>query len=218
MKIILFGAPGVGKGTQAKILATHFNIPHISTGDILRVAIKDETELGKKAEQFMNAGNLVPDEVMFGIVREGLANPNFEKGFILDGYPRTLPQAIELDNIFNDLNFKKPIVINFNVDEQKIINRLNDRLSCKNCSKVFSQKLDNISLNDKCNKCGGDLFQREDDKPETVKRRLKVYSELTEPVKNFYLEKNLLHNIDGDGGIDLIQNKLREQINILTKK
>lgn len=209
MNIILFGAPGVGKGTQAKILAGFLNIPHISTGDILRQAIKESTELGIKAQQFMNAGNLVPDEVMIGIVREGLTKPEFKNGFILDGFPRTVPQAEELSKIFKLLNFDLPKVLNIKVDEKQIIERLSDRFSCKNCSKVFSHKLDKININDKCTNCGGELIQREDDKAETVERRLQVYRELTEPVQSYYHNQNLLFNVDGSGEIDEVQVRLR---------
>ncbi len=215
MKLILFGAPGVGKGTQAKILATQYKIPHISTGDILRLAIKDGTQLGIKAQGFMDVGNLVPDEVIIGVVREGLAKPIYQNGFILDGFPRTLPQAEDLDKIFRTLNIKLPFVLNIYVNESIIISRLSDRYSCKNCSKVFSHKLDRVTINDKCISCGGDLFQREDDKQEAVTRRLQVYRDLTEPVKNYYQKQNLLYDVDGDGEIVVVQKRITELLNKL---
>lgn len=208
MNIILFGPPGVGKGTQAKILSHVYHIPHISTGDILREAIKAETPLGIKAKVLMDRGNLVPDDVMIGMVTELLASDRCKNGFILDGFPRTVGQASALDVIFGKMEIKKFKVINIDVDKTLIIERLTDRFLCAQCGKIYNSTIDKFKAGDKCFKCGGMIFQRDDDKPETVKKRLEIYFETTEPVKKYYEQTHTVINVDGVGEIEEITQRL----------
>jgi len=195
MNIILFGAPGVGKGTQAKILSHIYHIPHISTGDILRDAIQENTPLGREAKQYMDRGNLVPDDIMIGLVRNVLETDRCKNGFVLDGFPRTIQP------IFDELHIRLDNVINIDVDEKEIIERLSRRIVCKSCGKIYNSELDHFNTADRCFKCGGELTQRSDDRPETVRERLKVYWTETKPVKEFYERMGILHDVDGVGGI-----------------
>jgi adenylate kinase len=208
MNIILFGPPGVGKGTQAKILSHVYHIPHISTGDILREAIKAETPLGIKAKVLMDRGNLVPDDVMIGMVTDLLASDRCKNGFILDGFPRTVGQASALDTIFAKMGIKKFKVINIDVDKTLIIERLTDRFLCAQCGKIYNSTIDKFKAGDKCFKCGGMIFQRDDDKPETVKKRLEIYFETTEPVKKYYEQTHAVINVNGVGEIEEITQRL----------
>jgi adenylate kinase len=208
MNIILFGPPGVGKGTQAKILSHVYHIPHISTGDILREAIKAETPLGIKAKVLMDRGNLVPDDVMIGMVTDLLASDRCKNGFILDGFPRTVGQARALDTIFAKMEIKKFKVINIDVDKALIIERLTDRFLCAQCGKIYNSTIDKFIAGDKCFKCGGMIFQRDDDKPETVKKRLEIYFETTEPVKKYYEQTHTVINVNGVGEIEEITQRL----------
>lgn len=208
MNIILFGAPGVGKGTQAKILSHVYHIPHISTGDILREAIKAESPLGKKAAEYIDHGNLVPDDVMIGLVRELLSSDRCKNGFILDGFPRTVVQARALDGIFGELRITKYKVINIDVDRSIIIERLTDRFLCAQCGKIYNRSIDKFQAGDKCFKCGGTVYQRDDDKPETVRKRLDIYDISTEPVKRYYQKTHGLFDINGVGEIDEITQRL----------
>lgn len=215
MHIILYGAPGVGKGTQAKILSHIYHIPHISTGDILRENIKNRTPLGIKAKQFMEGGNLVPDEVMIGMIKDIIGSDRCKSGFILDGFPRTVAQAEALNIILAELQITDYRVINFNVPEDVIISRLSDRYVCVKCGKIYNYSIDKFKAGDKCFKCGGNIYQRDDDRPETVKNRLSVYHTSTEPVKQYYTQTGRLINIDGLGEIDEITLRL---LNALQKK
>jgi len=214
MHLILFGPPGAGKGTQAKILSQKFNVPHISTGDMLREAVAKKTELGLKAKSIMEAGQLVPDEIMIGIVRETLESEMCKNGFILDGFPRTVEQAKTLDQIFSELNIIDVVILDFNIDEEEIIRRVTNRRSCKNCGSLFNllyDKLDNV-----CPKCGavGTIYQRDDDKEEVVRKRIEVYKNSTLPVKNYYKENNACFiSIDGFGEIEQITQKILEKLN-----
>ncbi|MDP1678370.1 MAG: adenylate kinase [Bacteroidota bacterium] len=208
MNIILFGAPGVGKGTQAKILSHVYHIPHISTGDILREAIKAETPLGIIAKGLMDHGNLVPDDLMIILVNDLLSSDRCKNGFILDGFPRTVAQAKALDTIFSQLNIHKFKVINIDVDPKMIIERLTDRFLCAQCGKIYNFTLDKFKAGDKCFKCGGMIFQRDDDKPETVKKRLDIYYRTTEPVKKYYQQTRALLDVNGVGEIDEITQRL----------
>ena len=201
MKIILFGAPGVGKGTQAKILSHIYHILHISTGDILREAIEEQIPLGLKAKEYMDQGNLVPDDLMVALVKHVLSSDLCKNGFVLDGFPRTLAQAKALQPIFNELHIKLDKVINIDVDEKEIIERLSKRIVCKGCGKIYNSDIDHFGTADKCFKCSSELHQRNDDKPETVKERLRIYRKETEPVKMFFEGQGLLHNINGTGDI-----------------
>ncbi len=209
MNIILFGAPGVGKGTQAKILSHIYHIPHISTGDILRDAINEQTPLGIKANEYMSRGKLVPDDVMIGLIKDILQTDRCKNGFILDGFPRTVAQARALHPIFKELHIKVNKVINLDVDEEAIIDRLSKRLVCKSCGKIYNSEIDHFNAADKCFKCGGELRERGDDTPETIRKRLEVYRSETEPVKKYYEKLGLLRNVNGIGEIvDIIQRLL----------
>lgn len=193
MKFILLAAPGAGKGTQAELLSKHFNIPTISTGAILRRNISEETELGKVASQYINDGNLVPDEVMIGIVEKRLTEDDCKNGFILDGFPRTIAQAEALDN--SGIGIDK--VLNIEVPDEKIIARLSGRLECKSCGATFHTLYRVPKEAGKCDNCGGELTTREDDKPETVKSRLQTYHTQTEPLKVFYEKQGKLRTAYG---------------------
>ena len=198
MKIILLGAPGAGKGTQAEVISTHYDIPQISTGNILKEAVRNETELGLKAKSFMDAGALVPDEVVIGIIKERLQRDDCAKGFILDGFPRTVPQAEALDK----MGITMDKVIDIEVSDSLIEGRMTGRRVCEKCSASY-HVVNNPSKNgDLCDKCGGKLIIRKDDKPETVKERLRVYHELTEPLKSYYQSKGILAEIPGEGTVE----------------
>jgi adenylate kinases len=196
MKIILFGPPGVGKGTQAKLLVEEFHSVHISTGDLLREAVKNKTILGLKAKSFMDAGNLVPDDVVVGLIEEVLKSDEARENFILDGFPRTLPQANALDALFEKLGVRLDSVISFEVDNEEIIDRLNQRRLCRDCGRIYT--LARIGADLKvCPQCGGEVYQRDDDKPEPVRRRLEVYQQQTKPLIDYYRKTNRLVPING---------------------
>jgi adenylate kinase len=196
MKIILFGPPGVGKGTQAKLLVEEFRSAHISTGDLLREAVKNKTILGLKAKSFMDAGNLVPDDVVIGLIEEVLRSEDARENFILDGFPRTLPQASALDALFEKLGIRLDSVISFEVDNEEIIDRLNQRRLCRGCGRIYT--IARISADLKvCPQCGGEVYQRDDDKPDPVRRRLEVYQQQTRPLIDYYRKTNRLIPIDG---------------------
>ena len=208
MKIILFGPPGVGKGTQAKLLVEEFHCPHISTGDLLREAVKNQTPLGTKAKSFMDAGNLVPDEVVIGLIEEVLHSEEAAESFILDGFPRTLPQAQALDALFERLGVELDCVISFDVDPEEIIRRLDRRRMCRQCGHIYP--LDQLKDAARCRKCGGELFQRDDDKPETVRRRLQVYQQQTRPLIDYYRQTERLMSIDGMQEVGFVHKLLLE--------
>jgi adenylate kinase len=209
MRLILFGPPGVGKGTQAKLLSEEFAIPHISTGDMLRAAVSAGSDLGKKAKDIMDAGQLVPDDIMIGIVREVLTSPRVKNGFILDGFPRTLAQARALSDLFNELSITDCRVLNFEVDDEEIIHRLANRLICEKDGKIFSMDTDGVTPGSRCPQCGGKLVQRDDDKEETVRHRLKVYQTSTAPVIEHFKANGLVLTIDGTGSIDVVNREIK---------
>jgi adenylate kinase len=200
MKIILFGPPGVGKGTQAKLLVEEFHSAHISTGDLLREAVKNKTTLGLKAKAYMDAGDLVPDDVVIGLIEEVLKSDEARGNFILDGFPRTLPQAHALDALFDRLGIKLDCVISLEVDNEEVINRLDQRRLCRGCGRIFTIARIGSDLK-VCPQCGGELYQRDDDKPEPVRRRLVVYQQQTEPLIGYYHETGRLVPINGMGEI-----------------
>lgn len=195
------GLPGAGKGTEAEQIVEKYNIPHISTGDMFRAAMKNNTELGKKAKSFMDNGDLVPDEVTNGIVRERLAEDDAKNGFLLDGFPRTVEQAEELENILNDLGTELDAVINIEVDKDVLMKRLTGRWICRTCGKTYHEIYNPPKVPGKCDLDGGELYQRDDDKKETVEKRLNVNMKQTKPLLDFYSEKGKLHNINGEQDI-----------------
>jgi adenylate kinase len=209
MNLILLGPPGAGKGTQAKKMVDVYGIPQISTGDMLREAVKNQTQLGMEAKKFMDAGQLVPDEVVIGLVKERMTKPDTDKGFMLDGFPRTVPQAEELDKVLADLN--KPIdhVISIEVANEELMGRLTGRRTCKACGAGFHVIFDPPKEEGKCDKCGGELYQRDDDNEATVSNRLKVYDSSTKPLIDYYQGKGLLRPVDGVGAIDDIFGRVK---------
>ena len=198
MKLIILAAPGAGKGTQAEILSKHYEIPTISTGAILRKNIADETELGKIAAQYINDGKFVPDDVMIGVVKKRLTEEDCNKGFILDGFPRTINQAQALDE--SDIKIDK--VLTIEVDDEKIVERLAGRLECKKCGSSYHRQHKKPAVEGICDNCGGALTVREDDKPEIIRERLETYYKQTEPLKKFYADKNMLRTAIGQESIE----------------
>lgn len=192
------GLPGAGKGTQAEQIVEKYNIPHISTGDMFRAAMKNNTELGRKAKSFMDNGDLVPDEVTNGIVRERLSEDDAKDGFLLDGFPRTVEQAQELENILSDLGTELDAVINIDVEKDVLMKRLTGRWICRTCGKTYHEIYNPPKVPGKCDLDGGELYQRDDDKKETVEKRLNVNMKQTMPLLDFYSEKGKLHNINGE--------------------
>ena len=197
MKLILLGAPGAGKGTQAEVICKHLGIPAISTGNILREALKSGTEMGLKAKAFMDAGQLVPDEIVIGIIKDRLAEEDCKNGFILDGFPRTIPQAEALDAALAKLNDKIDYAINVEVPDDNIINRMGGRRACVGCGATYHVVFNAPKLEDTCDSCGEKLILRDDDKPETVKKRLDVYHEQTQPLIDYYKKAGALREVDG---------------------
>lgn len=204
MRAILMGPPGAGKGTQAAGLIEKYQIPHISTGDMFRSAIKAGTPLGLKAKQFMDAGSLVPDEVTIGIVAERLAEKDCATGFLLDGFPRTIAQADALDKILVDLKMKLDGVLNIEAAEVKLIERLTGRRICRQCGATYHMVFNPPSAEGVCDKCGGELYQRSDDTLETAKNRLDVYNLQTQPLIKYYQRKGILKKINGDQDISKV--------------
>lgn len=208
MKLILLGPPGAGKGTQAKMLTETFSIPQISTGDILRAAVKDGTAMGLKAKEYMNAGELVPDAVVVGIVRDRLQESDCLNGFILDGFPRTVAQADALHDSLREMSKELDRVISLNVDAEALVERLTGRRTCKECGRGYHVKFDPSRALGVCDACGGTLFQRDDDQEETIRKRLQVYVEQTAPLISYYREAGVLLELDGMQPIALVQEKM----------
>lgn len=200
--LVLMGLPGAGKGTQAEKIVEKYNIPHISTGDMFRAAIKEGTELGMKAKKFMDEGQLVPDEVTIGIVRERLAKPDCKKGFLLDGFPRTVPQAEALDNILNEMNRSIDYVIHIDVDREILMERLTGRRICRDCGATYHLVFNPPKQANVCDKCNGELYQRDDDNEETVANRLEVNINQQQPLLDYYEKKGVLKTIDGSRKIE----------------
>ena len=197
MKIIMLGAPGAGKGTQAQMIADKYNIPHISTGDIFRANIKNGTELGKKAKEFMDKGLLVPDELTVELLLDRVANEDCKDGYVLDGFPRTIPQADVLDTELTKLGDKVDFAINVDVPDENIVRRMSGRRACLKCGATYHIEHIPPKQEGICDKCGSELVQRQDDKPETVQNRLSVYHEQTQPLIDYYEKKGILKTVDG---------------------
>ncbi len=210
MRLIMLGAPGSGKGTQAKFIVKQYNIPQISTGDLLRAAVKEATELGIKAQEYMNLGNLVPDDLVLLLLKERISQDDCSDGFVLDGFPRNSAQAKALEDI-TDVD----LVISIGVDYDLLVERITGRRTCKNCGAIFHIQYQPPQEKNICDKCSGNLYQREDDTEETVKRRLNTYEKETEPLIEYYVNLNILETIISDGTIDEMHQKV---VNLLKKK
>jgi adenylate kinase len=211
-RVVLLGPPGAGKGTQAKLLQEEFAACQISTGDILRQAVAQQTPLGQEAAQYINRGGLVPDDVIVNLVAERLKQTDCEKGFILDGFPRTIAQAESLDAILKRMNLSLNGVLSVQVPEQVIIERLAGRRTCKSCGALSHVVFNPPKKAGVCDRCGGELFQRDDDREETIAHRLKVYESQTAPLADYYRERGLLRAIDGVGAIDQIRARVNEAL------
>lgn len=197
MKIIMLGAPGAGKGTQAKMIADKYSIPHISTGDIFRANIKNNTELGRKAKTYMDQGLLVPDELVVDLIMDRFKEPDCVNGYVLDGFPRTIPQAEALDNALNSIGEKVDYAINVEVPDENIVTRMSGRRACVGCGSTYHIVYNPTKTENICDRCGKELILRDDDKPETVQKRLKVYHEQTQPLINYYEKKGVMKEVDG---------------------
>ena len=206
-RVVLLGAPGAGKGTQAKMLIERFKIPQISTGDILRKAVADGTPLGKEAKVIMDSGGLVSDKIVLGLVEERLKQPDCKNGFILDGFPRNTAQAEALDKILSGSNMPLTVALNIDVDLNDLLKRLTGRRTCKSCQQMYNIYFSAPKKEGICDKCGGELFQRDDDKEATIKKRLDVYQQQTAPLINYYSKKNIMKTVMGVGSIDDIFKK-----------
>ena len=205
MKIIMLGAPGAGKGTQAKQIAAKYNIPHISTGDIFRANIKAQTPLGVKVKAIIDSGSLVSDELTFELVKDRLAQDDCKNGYILDGFPRTIPQAEMLEGLVSDVK-----VVNFEIKDEIVIKRLSTRRVCKACGANYNVLTLKPKVEGICDKCGGELYQRDDDKQESILHRMDVYREQTEPLINFYKEKGKITDLDASIETDILLGKFKE--------
>ncbi len=208
MRLILLGPPGSGKGTQANMLQEKFNIPKISTGDILRAAVEDNTDLGKQAKSFMDKGELVPDEIVIDLIKERIVEPDCEAGYILDGFPRTIVQAEKLGETLVAMDREIDLVVDLEVDPEELLIRLAGRSTCKNCGAMFHQTSHPPKAAGVCDECGGKLYQRNDDNKETIVKRLEVYNKETAPLKDFYREQGKLKSVQGRGGMEEIFSKL----------
>ncbi|MCP9442491.1 MAG: adenylate kinase [Nitrospira sp.] len=208
MNLVFLGAPGVGKGTQADKLAAQFGMRKISTGDLLREAVRKGTELGREAKSYMDQGRLVPDSVVIGLVKETLAGSDTGNGFILDGFPRTVPQAQALEQVLDEQGIRLDRVINFRASRDEIVKRLGGRRSCPICQATFHLQFSPSQRGDFCDRCGGKLVQRSDDQQEAIETRLKVYDEQTAPLISFYDQKKILSHLDSVGSIDAVYESL----------
>ena len=212
MKLILLGAPGAGKGTQAEIISEKYNIPTISTGNIIRAALKNGTEMGLKAKSYIDAGELVPDNVVIGIIKERLSEADCKEGYILDGFPRTIPQAVALD----DMGFVIDAALSIEVEDSEIVKRMSGRRVCEKCGASYHTEFKKPEVEGVCNLCGGKLVIRKDDEPETVKNRLNVYHEQTEPLKDFYKSCGKLIMVKGQDKVEdttrLVLDALENQV------
>jgi adenylate kinase len=208
MRLILVGPPGAGKGTQAVALAAHYKIPHISTGDIFRANLKNGTELGKKAQSFMDRGELVPDSVTNEMVKDRLGNSDVINGFLLDGFPRNTNQAEVLDAILIEKKMPLDAALELSIDNSEIVKRLSGRRTCRNCSATFHKDFEKPKVDGVCDKCNSELYQREDDKEEVITRRLEIYAQQTEPIISYYKNAGILKNISAIGDVSEITQKV----------
>jgi adenylate kinase len=212
MRMILMGPPGAGKGTQAKVLAQRFGIPHISSGDLLRDAAKRRTPMGVQAKRYMDRGDLVPDNILLGAIEERLHEPDCATGFILDGFPRTLAQAEALDKMLAGMGGKLENVISINVPRDEVVKRISGRRTCRNCGALYHVIFDPPTNPGTCNKCNAELFQRDDDQEDTVLARLEVYQRATAPLLDAYRRASVLREVDGIGSQDQVLARVLEQV------
>jgi len=201
MRLILLGPPGCGKGTQAKLLVERLKVPQVSTGDMLREAVKAGTPLGLEAKQYMDRGALVPDAVIIGLVRERLRNPDCNRGYILDGFPRTVAQAEALEQTLRELNGSLDHVVSLEVAAEDVVGRIAGRRTCRNCGAMYHLRFSPSKVEERCDACGGPTYQRDDDREDTVRRRLSVYADQTAPLLSFYESRGLLRRVGGTGEI-----------------
>ena len=202
MRLVLVGPPGAGKGTQAQFIASHFVIPKISTGDIFRANVSEGTELGVEAKKYMDAGDLVPDEVTIGMVKDRLAQEDAGDGFLLDGFPRTVRQAEVLDEMLAGMNGGLDVVLELVVDDDEVVRRLSGRRTCRRCGHVWHLDFDPPAKAGVCDRCGGELFQRDDDSEDTIRHRLEVYADQTSPLIGYYGDRGLLRGVDATGPVE----------------
>ena len=210
MRLIFLGPPGAGKGTQAEYITDDYNVVQLSTGDILRENRKQGTDLGKKAQEYMDKGELVPDDIIVDMIREELKKPELKSGYLLDGFPRTVPQAEELDKILDDLNQELDVVLVLEVPDDELVKRLTARRVCRNCGKSYHLIFKPPIKDEICDVCGGELYQRDDDKEETVRNRLKVYKDQTEPLIGYYNDKGIARKINGLGKPDEVYSRIKD--------
>jgi adenylate kinase len=214
MIIVMFGPPGAGKGTQAALLGERLGIPHIATGDLFREALNEKTKLGLTAKAYMDRGALVPDEVTVAMVRERLQEPDAERGFILDGFPRTIEQAKALEGLLAETGKAVDVALFIDAEEEELVRRLSSRWTCRNCQAVYNVISNPPREEGKCDICGGELYQRADDEPETVRNRILVYREQTSPLIDYYRELGLLVTIESEGGIEHVQEKILHALQV----
>lgn len=212
MNLVFLGPPGAGKGTQAERISEKYGIAHISTGDIFRENIKKGTELGRKAKEYMDRGELVPDEVVIAIVREALSGEECARGFLLDGFPRTVAQADALEKMLEEIGRPLDRVVNLSVPDQVVVERLTARRTCRNCGRNYHLMFNPPKVDGVCDACGGELYQRDDDREETVRARLEEYRRKTQPLIDYYREKGLLVEVAGDGGIDEVTEAIQDAL------
>ncbi|MPZ62677.1 MAG: adenylate kinase [Propionibacteriales bacterium] len=212
MRLILVGPPGAGKGTQAKFLSRHYGIPHISTGDIFRANVAAQTPLGLEAKRHMDGGNLVPDEITIAMVRDRLSEGDTSGGFLLDGFPRTLAQAAALDSMLVEMDTPLDAVLEFQVDDEEVVIRLAGRRTCQKCGHIWHVKFDPPAEEGVCDLCGGELIQRDDDRPETIRRRLEVYEEQTSPLVDYYAKAGLLVSISASASVEEVTDRAVEAL------
>ena len=202
MRLVLVGPPGAGKGTQAQFIASHFAVPKISTGDIFRTNVSDGTDLGLEARKYMDAGDLVPDEVTIGMVKDRLSHDDTSEGFLLDGFPRTVQQAVVLDDMLAAHDVGLDVVLELVVDDEEVVRRLSGRRTCRRCGHVWHLDFDPPATEGVCDRCGGELFQRDDDSELTIRHRLEVYADQTSPLIGYYGDRGLLSGVDATGPVE----------------